>query len=186
MLLNFNHWKYGFYGNVGKSMLLNEVVYLRCLLQIYAPKFFKSWLYQPKKLQRLMTATPTKFYVNKCIHPRTMLLFVSNNICFKYAPKWMVSKLIFQKISEEEHRAPSPNQFPRFCSGFALSSGFAINSWALRTLWLRPRLSGASRPRFGLRPQLSISELGLTPKINTWIRQGWSAPPLANSLIGYW
>ena len=32
--------KYGlYYVNVGESMLLNKVVYLRCLLQIYAPTF---------------------------------------------------------------------------------------------------------------------------------------------------
>ena len=47
----------------------------------------------------------------------------------------MVSSLIFQKIYGEEHRAPSPNPFPRFHLGFALSSGFALNSWALRTLY---------------------------------------------------
>ena len=48
----FLNFKYGFYANVGESMLLNhvlnEVVYLRCLLQIHAPTFFKSWLYQTK------------------------------------------------------------------------------------------------------------------------------------------
>ena len=45
----FLNFKYGFYANVGESNqsmllnhVLNEVVYLRCLLQIYAPTFFKS------------------------------------------------------------------------------------------------------------------------------------------------
>ena len=33
----------------------------------------------------------------------------------------MVSSLIFQIKNGEEHRAPSPNPFSRFCSGFALS-----------------------------------------------------------------
>jgi len=47
----------------------------------------------------------------------------------------MVSSLVFPTISGEEHRAPSPNPFPRFRSGFALSSGFVLNSWALRTLY---------------------------------------------------
>ena len=36
---------------------------------------------------------------------------------------------------------------------------------------LRPQFSGASRPRLRLRPQLSIGDLGLTPKVNSWIRQ---------------
>ena len=64
------------------------------------------------------------------------------------------------------HRAPSPDPSPRFFSGFALSSGFALNSQALRAFD-----SGASRPRFGLRPQLLVGELGLAPpKINCWIR----------------
>ena len=37
----------------------------------------------------------------------------------------------------------------------------------------RPRFLDALRPRFGLRPQLPIGELGLAPKINSWIRP-WS------------
>ena len=32
------------------------------------------------------------------------------------------------------HRAPSPDPLPRFFSGFALGSGFALNSRALRAL----------------------------------------------------
>ena len=32
------------------------------------------------------------------------------------------------------HRAPSPDPFPRFFSGFALGLGFTLNSRALRTL----------------------------------------------------
>ena len=53
----------------------------------------------------------------------------------------MVSSLIFQKFSGEgltepggAHRAPSPDPFPRFFSGFALGLGFALNSRALRAL----------------------------------------------------
>ena len=72
--------------------------------------------------------------------------------------------------------SPSPDPSPRFFSGFALGSGFALNSRALRfsrpRLGLRPRYSGASRPRIGLRPYISIGDLGLAPppKINSWIR----------------
>ena len=77
----------------------------------------------------------------------------------------MVSSLVFPTISGEEHRAPSPNPFPRFRSGFALSLGFVLNLWALSPLYSAfPRLSGAPQHRFGLHPQLSISEIGLTPK----------------------
>ena len=31
--------------------------------------------------------------------------------------------------------SPFPKPIPRFRSGFALSSGFVLNSWALRTLY---------------------------------------------------
>ena len=106
---------------------------------------------------------------------RTMLLFVSN-ICFKYAPKWMVSSLIFQKISGEEHRVLSPEPLLPFllglCLQFGLRSQFMGASHLL--LWLRPRSSGASRLRFGLRTRLLISEIGLTLKIYSWSRQCWS------------
>ena len=148
--LNFNHWKYGFYVYVGKSMLLNEVVYLRCLLRIYMHQHFLNHDFiSQKKLQRLGTAfqRPLPNFIlplhpinHKLICPwmwtiehipRTML-FVSN-ICFNKHPNEWFSSLIFQNISREEHRAPSPNPFSRFRSGFALSSGSALNSWALRT-----------------------------------------------------
>ena len=76
----------------------------------------------------------------------------------------------------------APSSFPkplppfslRLCPQFGLRSQFMGASHPL--LWLRPRISGASQPRFGLHPQLSICEIGLTPKIYSWIRQCWSAP----------
>ena len=80
-------------------------------------------------------------------------------------------------------QTPSPFSLG-LCPQFGLRSQFIGASHPL--LWLRPRLSGASQPRFGLHPQLSICEIGLTPKIYSWIRQCWSAPSLVNSLIGYW
>ena len=41
----------------------------------------------------------------------------------------------FSKIFwEGAHRAPSPDPSPRFFSGFALESGFALNSRAFRAL----------------------------------------------------
>ena len=47
----------------------------------------------------------------------------------------MVSSLIFQKFSGEGLTEPPPQTpFPRFFSGFALGSGFALNSRALRAL----------------------------------------------------
>ena len=149
--LNFNHWKYGFHVNAGKSMLLNEVVYLRCLLQIYAPTFFKSWLHQPKKLQRLGTASPKpqpnfilpshpiitidlSMNVNNRAHPSNHV------ICFKYLLQictkmngfqvWFFKKFL-GRSTELLPQTPSPV----FCSGFALSSSSALNSWALCTLY---------------------------------------------------
>ena len=89
--------------------------------------------------------------------PRTML-FVSN-ICFKYAPKWMVSSLILQKNFWGGAPSPFPKPLPHFRSGFAQFMGASHP-----LLWLRPQLSGAPQPRFGLHSQLSISEIGLTPK----------------------
>ena len=81
----------------------------------------------------------------------TILLVISNN-CFKYAPKWMVSSLIFQNCSVEGFtEPPSPDQastyaplfFLGLCPGFvlplnsrarqALGSGFALDSRALST-----------------------------------------------------
>ena len=44
-------------------------------------------------------------------------------------------KIDFSKIFwGGAHRAPSPDPSPRFFSGFALGSGFALNSRALRAL----------------------------------------------------
>ena len=101
-----------------------------------------------------------------------MLSFISN-VCLKYATKWMVSSLIFQKFSGEGLTELPPQTPPPIFLGlrprFGLRPQFSGAS-RLR-LGLRPRFSGASRPRFGLRPQLSIGELGLAPpKINSWIR----------------
>ena len=77
------------------------------------------------------------------------------------------------------HRAPSPDPSPVFL--WASPSVWASPSilrrfsilrieFSILRLGLRSRFSGASRPRFGLRPQLSIGKLGLAPQINFWIR----------------
>ena len=61
-----------------------------------------------------------------------MLSFISN-VCLKYAPKWMVSSLIFQKCSGEGLTEPPPQTPPLVSfSSSTLSSGFALNSQALR------------------------------------------------------
>ena len=78
----------------------------------------------------------------------------------------MVSSLIFQKFSGEGLTEPLPRPLPPFFfSDFALGLGFALNSRALRALDSGFTLDsrGASRPRFGLRPQLSIWNHGLAP-----------------------
>ena len=102
-----------------------------------------------------------------------MLLFIWN-VCLRYAPKWMISSLIFQKFSGEGLTEPPPQTPPPVFSWASPSvRGFALNSQALRAFD-----SGASRPRFGLRPQLLVGELGLAPpKINCWIRH-WLQPCL--------
>ena len=46
----------------------------------------------------------------------------------------MVSSVIFWKFSGEGLTSPLPKPLPRFFSGFALGSGFALNSRALRAL----------------------------------------------------
>ena len=66
----------------------------------------------------------------------------------------------FSKNFWREAPSPSPDPFPRFFSGFALGSGFAFNF----RLGLRLRFSGASRPRFGLHPQLSIFRTWFDPQ----------------------
>ena len=59
----------------------------------------------------------------------------------------------------------SPDPSSRFFSGFALGSGFALNSRALRALD-----SGfALDTRFRLRPYLSIGDLGLPPPPNKFL-----------------
>ena len=81
-------------------------------------------------------------------------------------------KFDFSKFSERGSQSSFPRPLPCFFSGFALGSGLALTSQALR-LGLHPRFLGASRPRFGLcRPQRLIGELNfcLSPQINSWIR----------------
>ena len=56
-----------------------------------------------------------------------MLLFISN-ICFKYCTTINGFKFDFSKTFW------GPRLLPRFFSGFAFGSGFALNSWALRAL----------------------------------------------------
>ena len=70
------------------------------------------------------------------------------------------------------HRAPSPDPSPRFFSGFALGSGFALNSRALRALdsgfALDTRALRALDSGFALYCRLAT--LVWPPKINSWIR----------------
>ena len=82
-------------------------------------------------------------------------------------------KFDFSKIFKGgAHRAPSPDPSPRFFSGFALGSGFALNSRALRALD-----SGFALDTRALRALDSASPVtfdwGLwfgPPKVNSWIR----------------
>ena len=93
--------------------------------------------------------------IRPCPPPFNLVIEFAPPICTKMNDfKFDFSK-IFWGVA---HRAPSPDPSPRFFSGFALGSGFALNSQALCAFD-----SGASRPRFGLRPQLLVGELGLAP-----------------------
>ena len=57
------------------------------------------------------------------------VIVISNN-CFKYAPKWMVSSLIFQKFSGEELTEPPPQTpLPLFPSHQIITYDF---SWKLQ------------------------------------------------------
>ena len=94
-------------------------------------------LKDPYQIYTSFTSYNHYWFVHECEQSSTSLepcylfqIFASN----MHQNEWF-SSLIFFKISGEEHRAPSPNPFPRFRSGFDLSSGSALNSWALRTLY---------------------------------------------------
>ena len=166
---------------------MNPVVYLKCLLKICTKRLVSDYFISQKrfsfwgtelsppdplpsfKLQQNLIIPSHRIITNDfswmwAIQP--FLLVISNN-CFKYAPKRMVSSLIFQKfVWGRAHRAPSPDPSPRFFLGLRPRFGLCPQfSGASRPrLELRPRFSGASRPRFGLRLQLSIWNLGLAPK----------------------
>ena len=86
----------------------------------------------------------------------------------------MVSSLIFQKFSGEGLTEPPPQTPPpRFFSGFALGSGFALNSRALRALdsgfALDTRALRALDSGFALNFRLGTL-VWPPPKINSWIR----------------
>ena len=74
----------------------------------------------------------------------------------------------FKNFWRGAHRAPSPDPSPVFSR---VSSSVRASPSILRRFASSTRasispsiLAGASRPRFGLRPQLSIGKLGLPPK----------------------
>ena len=189
---------------MGKSILLNEVVYLRWSAPNICTKKFWIMTLSAKKASAsgdCVPKTPTKFYTSFTSYNHCWFVQNVNNwthlsnhvvICFKYllqiCTKMNSFKFDFSKYFWGGAPSPFPEPLPPFllgrCLQFGLRSQFMGASHLL--LWLRSRSSGASRPRFGLRPRLSISQIGLTPKIYSWIRQCWSVPSLANSLIGHW
>ena len=129
-----------------------------CLFEMFAPNIctniFQIMTLSASASGDCVPKTTTKLYtsftyynhcwfVHECEQLSTSLepCYLFWNICFKYAPKWMVSSLMFQKMSGEEHRAPSPNPFPRFRFQIGLHSQFM----------------GASHPLLGLRPRQCLS-----------------------------
>ena len=82
--------------------------------------------------------------------------------------------------------APSPDRPPVFSRATpSVRASPSILERFVPSTWASSSILGRFRPRFGLRPQLSIGELGLPLQINFLIRQSWSAPPSANSWIWY-
>ena len=78
------------------------------------------------------------------------------------------------------HRAPSPDPSPRFFSGFALGSGFALNSQALCNR-ASPSILGRFAPSIWASPSTFGWKLGLAPpKINSWIRH-WKIVVISSS-----
>ena len=116
-----------------------------------------------------------KYLLNNWAHPSNHV------ICFKYllqiCTKMNGFKFDFSRNFWGGAPSPFPKPLPPFSHGFCHQFGlrFQFMGASHPILWLRPRLSGAPQPRFGLHPQFSISEIGLTPKIYSWIRQCWSS-----------
>ena len=102
----------------------------------------------------------------------TILLVISNN-CFKYAPKWMVSSLIFQKFSGEGLTEPPPQTPPPAFSRASPSvraSPSILGRFAPST-----RASPSILGRFAPSIRASPSTFDWGPwfgphKINSWIR----------------
>ena len=104
-----------------------------------------------------------------------MLLFISN-VCLKYAPKWMVSSSIFQKISGEGLTEPPPQTPPPdFARAYALGLG------------LRPQLSGASLPGSSNWAYTTISDLPppMLERNLCMCLTKFFQPPLGNQLPPY-
>ena len=114
----------------------------------------------------------------------TISLTISNN-CFKHAPKWMVSSLIFQKFSGEgpppqtpppafSRASPSVRASPSILGRFAPSTRASLSILGRFAPSIRASpLTFDWGPRFG------------PPKINSWIRPcvyvAWS-----EASAGFW
>ena len=171
------------------SMLSNHVLEFKCWLQICTKKAWITTFLSAKRHQLLgnfVPQTPTVFYISaKLNHFQTsnilisifswmcaiehglepcLLSFISNG-CLKYAPKWMVSSLIFQKICGEKLTEPPPQTPPPFILGlcrFAVGLGFALDPRTLRAL------------DSGFALNFPLENLGPPPPINSWIRPCFS------------
>ena len=86
------------------------------------------------------------------LDPLPSFIIHQNSIIPSYAPKWMVSSLIFQKFSGKGLTEPLPQTPPLFF--------LELRPWFA----LCPHFSGTSRTRFGLLPQLLFGDFGLAPK----------------------
>ena len=170
---------------------INLVLKLKCWFQICTKMAWITTLFA-KRLQLLGDIGPqthTIFYIsaNKTIsRPQILnmdfssmsaiehdlepicMMYCNDNFLSQiiYVPKWMVSSLIFQKISGRGSPSPHPRPLPRFFSGFAHGSGFTL------------QISGASRSRLDSRALRAESGFALNFRLENMV---W---PLQNKFLG--
>ena len=87
--------------------------------------------------------------------PEKCDLFIDFNFSISYTPNCTVSSYNFEKISGEGLTEPPPQTPLRFFSGFALGSGFALSSRALRALDSGFALEFAPPKEANLKPSLA-------------------------------
>ena len=127
-------------------------------------------VYNPTKFSNSITS---KYYYFHDSGIWTILLFISNN-CFKYAPKWMVSSLIFLNCSVEGFTEPHPQtstHAPLFFSR-TLPSVLAFPSLALNSR--RVARTRALDSGFALYSRAHSTSIRVSPSTFDW--GSWFSP----------